>query len=456
MKSKSTRQSVRFQHLSDKPVVATFDAEGQSSDGGVVLLQHLDRGLNLTEGLGQNFYDVRDPTRIKHSYLDLFRQRVFGIALGYSDCNDSERIGGDPCLRMACGRSPLAAGEDLGSQATLSRFENAQTARAMVAMQRDLESRVIKRLSRRGKKSKLVTIDLDPTCDPTHGQQHFTFFHGHYDTSCYLPQLGFLSLDNEPEQYLFHVRLRPGNVRCHRGSIPLLRRVVPELRSRFPKAKIRVRLDGGFANPLLLDVLDELKVQYLVGFKSNSVLKRRAEPLMKIVRTRTKKSGETETKFGETLYQAKSWKRKRRVIIKAEVVRYPGRDPRDNTRYVVTNMKHSPKNVYKIYRARGDAENRIKELKELESDRTSCTRFLPNQFRLIMAATAYVLYQELRWRLRHTEARRSQVGRLRLMLLKIGARVVESVRRIVLHFPVSHPWKDLWAKAARAVGAAPS
>ncbi len=456
MKSKSTQQSVRFQHVSPKPVVATFDAEGQSSDGGVILLQHLDRGLNLTEGLGQHLLDERDSTRIKHPYLDLFRQRVYGIALGYSDCNDSERIGRDPCLKMACGRSPLADDEDLGSQPTLSRFENAQTARAMVHMQRDLESRVIKRLSRRGKKSKRVTIDLDPSCDPTHGQQHFAFFHGHYDTWCYLPQFGFLSLDDEPEQYLFHARLRPGNVRCYRGAIPLLRRVVPQLRDRFPRAKIRVRLDGGFASPLLLDVLDELKVQYIVGMKSNSVLNARAEPLMETVRARTEESEETETEFGETRYQAGSWKRDRRVIVKAEVVRHPGRDPKDNTRFVVTNLKHSPENVYKIYRARGDTENRIKEIKELESDRTSCTRFLPNQFRLIMAAIAYVLFQELRWRLRRTEARRSQVGRLRLMLLKIGTRVVESVRRIVLHFPVSHPWKDLWAKAARAVGAAPT
>ena len=410
----------------------------------------------MSESLGQHLFDERDSTRIKHSYLDLFRQRVYGIALGYSDCNDSERIGRDPCLKMACERSPLADDEDLGSQPTLSRFENVQTARSMVLMQRHLESLVIKRLSRRGKKSKLVTIDLDPSCDPTHGQQHFAFFHGHYDTSCYLPQFGFLSLDHEPEQYLFHARLRPGNARCYRGAIPLLRRVVPQLRDRFPRARIRVRLDGGFASPLLFDVLDELKVQYIVGMKSNSILNGCAEPLMQTVRARTEESGETETEFEETLYQARSWKRERRVIIKAEVVCHPGRDPKDNTRFVITNIKHLPENAYKIYRARGDAENRIKEIKELDSDRTSCTRFPPNQLRLIMAAIAFVLFQELRWRLRRTEARRSQVSRLQIMLLKIGTRVVESARRIVLHFPVSHPWKDLWAKAALAVGAAPT
>ena len=298
-----------------------------------------------------------------------------------------------------------------------------------------------------------MTIDLDPSCDPTHGQQAFSFFHGHYDTSCFLPQFGFISIDSQPEQYLFHARLRPGNARCYRGAIPLLRRIVPELRKRFPKATIRVRLDGGFSNPMLFDVLDELKVQYVVGMKGNSVLDTFAEDFMTAARELTEKSGETETVFGEAQYGAKSWTRNRRVVIKAEVVQYPGREPKDNTRFVITNFRHSAKTVYEIYRLRGDAENRIKEAKHLDSDRTSCTRFLPNQLRLIMAATALALYQELRWRLRYTVAARAQVERLQLMLMKIGARVVESVRRIVLHFPVHHPWPNLWRSAARAVGA---
>lgn len=453
MDPKSTRQSVLFQDVLEKPVVAKFDTEAQSSDGGVVLLKSLDEGIRLSEGLVEHFADERRQDRVGHPYLDLFRQRVFGIALGYSDCNDVERVGADPCLKMACDRSPLDPDGDLGSQPTLSRFENSQNARAIVRMQRELESHVIKRLAKRRKNARLVTIDLDPSCDPTHGQQHFTFFHGYYETWCYLPQFGFLSIDDEPEQYLFHARLRPGNARCYRGVIPLLRRVVPELRKRFPKAKIRVRLDGGFSHPGLFDVLDELKVQYVVGMKGNRVLEDLAEPWMQIVRTLTGRSGETETLFGEAQYKAGSWSRHRRVVIKAEAVRHPGRDPRDNRRFVITNLKHSPENVYKIYRRRGDAENRIKEMHELDSDRTSCTRFLANQLRLLMAATAYVLYQELRWRLRRTAAARSQVGRLRLMLMKIGTRVVESVRRIVLHFPLAHPWKDLWVSAARAVGA---
>ncbi len=453
MSSKSKRQSVLFQGVFGKPVVAKFDTKGQSSDGGVILLRSLDDGIGLTERLGEHLVDSRDRTRVAHPYLDLFRQRVYGIALGYEDCNDAERIGRDPCLKMACGRPPLDPDADLGSQPTLSRFENSQEGRAIVALQRDLESQVIKRLAKRHRRARLVTIDLDPSCDPTHGQQQFALFHGKYGTWCYLPQYGFLSVDDEPEQYLFYARLRPGNARCHRGTIPLLRRVVPEIRKRFPKAKIRVRLDAGFSNPRLLEVLEELRVQYVGAMRGNSVLKGFAESSMKKARKLSKKSGETEAQFGEASYKARRWRRHRRAIFKAEVVRHPGRPPKDNQRFVITNLRHSPENVYKIYRLRGDPENRIKELQELESDRTSCTRFLANQLRVLMSATAYVLYQELRWRLRHTSAGRAQVGRLRIMFIKIGTQVVESVRRVVLHFPDAHPWKDLWVSTARAIGA---
>ena len=190
---------------------------------------------------------------------------------------------------------------------------------------------------------------------------------------------------------------------------------MPEIRKRFPKAKIRVRLDAGFSNPRLLDVLEELRVQYVGAMQGNSVLKGFAEPSMKKARKLSKKSGETEAQFGEASYKAGRWRRHRRAIFKAEVVRHPGRLPKDNQRFVITNLRHSPENVYKIYRLRGDPENRIKELQELESDRTSCTRFLANQLRVLMSATAYVLYQELRWRLRHTNAGRAQCGRRRSM-----------------------------------------
>jgi hypothetical protein len=452
----STQQSVLFQHLSPKPIVAKFDADHQSSDGGVLLLRGLDDRLGLTERVAAHFIDDRDPDRVTHTYLDLFRQRAYGIALGYADCNDAERIASDPCLKVACGRSPADADDVLGSQPTLSRFEHSQTARSIIAMTREVETQVIKRLAKRRRKAKRITIDLDPSVDPAHGQQAFSFFHGFYDTNCYLPLFGFLTIDNEPEQYLFCARLRPGNARCFRGSIPLLKRVVPQLRRRFPKAKIRVRLDSGFANPLLLDFLDSLKVEYLVGMPGNKVLNRLAEPNMLLASVCTELSGETETFYSEAKYKARSWKKERRVIIKSEIVTHPDREPKNNARFVITNLRTAPKSTYTVYCQRGDAENRIKELKALDVDRTSCTSFLGNQLRVLMASVAFGLYQELRWGLRHTRAARSQVGRLQLMLMKVGVRVVESVRRVVLHFAAAHPWQDLWRTASFAAGASPA
>jgi len=454
MTTESSKQSALFpKGVLKKPVAVRFDDEGQSSDGGVMLLSQLDSGIGLTRNLAKHLLDERDQERVLHQYELLFKQRVFGIALGYSDCNDFDRLRSDPCLKMACGQDPLSPETDLGSQPTLSRFENSQSARNLITMQREMESFVIKRLSRRNGNAKLVTIDLDPTVDPVHGQQIFSFFHGHYDTSCFLPQLGFLTIGDDPEQYLFCARLRPGNARCSRNAIPLLRRVVPELRKRFPKATIRVRLDGGFQNPMMLDVLDELGVQYLVAMAGNSILKQLAEPMMVAVRKLSEESGDSERMYGDAKYKAKTWKVSRRVVIKAECVQHPGRSMKDNARFVITNMRSADQKVYEAYCERGDSENRIKEMKDLDMDRTSCSRFLANQLRLTISATAYVLLQELRRRLRYTEAARSQVGRLRLMLLKIGTRVVESCRRIVLHFPRSHPWSMLWIRAARATGA---
>lgn len=453
---KSMQQSALFPSLASKPVIAKFDADHLSSDGGVVLLRSLDGGLGLTERVTQHLVDNRDQDRVTHSYLDLFRQRAYGIALGYADCNDAERIASDPCMKLACDRLATDVDDALGSQPTLSRFEHSQTAASIIAMLREIEDHVIERLAKRRRRAKRITIDLDPSVDPAHGQQAFTFFHGFYDTNCYLPLFGFLTIDDEPEQYLFCARLRPGNSRCYRGAVPLLQRVVPKLRRRFRKAKIRVRLDSGFANPLLFDVLDALKVEYLVGMPSNSVLEGLAASDMLLAGVCTELSGQTETFFSDGRYKARSWKKERRVVIKSEVVTYPGRPPKNNARFVITNLRNSPKAAYSIYCDRGDAENRIKELKVLEVDRTSCTAFLPNQLRILMTSVAYILYQELRWRLRHTEAARSQVGRLQLMLMKIGTRVVESVRRLVLHFPSRHPWQELWRKASIAVGAAPA
>lgn len=451
--SKDSAETALFEGIFEKPVLSKFDSELRTSDGGASLLGAIDRRIGLTESLCARLTDGRDASRVDHPYLDLLRQRVFSISLGYPDGNDSARIGQDPAMKLVCGRR---ASDDkrLASQPTLSRFEHGLSGREVASLGRGLEEIAIERLRRRHPRPRLITIDLDPSVDPTHGQQPFAFFNGHYDTWCYLPMLGFLSVEGDPEQYLFHARLRPGLAKEIRGTIPLLRRTVERLRRTFKKPRIRIRLDAGFAYPQLFDALEDLRVEYVLAMGGNAVLDRKATRHMSAARTMTEMFQSTTTLFGESRYQTRSWRRERRVVFKAEVVHADGKSPRDNSRFVITNLRHKPERVWEIYCKRGDSENRIKELKnDLEIDRTSCTRFLPNQVRVLLTAVAYVLFQELRAALEGTELERGMVATLRLRLLKIGATITESVRRVVVSMPSSHPWKDLWRKAAARVAA---
>jgi len=267
--------------------------------------------------------------------------------------------------------------------------------------------------------------------------------------------LGFVSFNDEPDQYLVAAMLRPGNAPTKLGAIGILKRLIPELRMAFPFAWIRVRLDGGFACPELFEFLEEQQVEYLVAMGKNGILSARAAADLAEAQTLFEEHGKTEPVFGETIYAAQKWRYLRRVIYKAEVVSHPGREPRANCRFVVTNMEETPEAVYQIYRERGDCENRIKELKDgLYLDRMSCSSFWANQLRLLLVAAAYVLMQELRLRLKATSLARAQIETLRLQLLKIGGQVRRSVRRIVIHLAANHPWRGRWYKAARVLGAA--
>ena len=458
MNDDSTRQSVLFSDLLDKPVIAKFDQEHASSDGGAILLQACDRRLGLTEALIGAIDDRRQSGKIRHAIGDLLHQRLYAIGCGYPDANDASRLGSDPIQKMLCDRDPVK-GEDLASQPTLSRFENSVDRADLYRMGIALADTVIERHRRRLKrKAKRITIDLDPTDDPTHGAQQLTFFNGHYDTWCYLPVAGFLTFNEEPEQYLFAYVLRPGNVGASVGALGILSRLLPKLRAAFPRARLRVRLDGGFAAPQIFAFLDREGVEYAVAMGKNKVLERRAARLMGTARRLSRESGETEHLYKECRYAAGTWDYPRRVVIKAEVVRHPGRKPKNNPRFVVTNLKQSPRHLYEeIYCARANVENRIKELHHgLEIDRTSCTRFLANQLRGLLTAAAYVLFQELRLRAARTAFRSAQVNTLREHLMKLGAWVESSVRRIVLHLPAACIHRNDWQIIARSLGAAPA
>jgi hypothetical protein len=421
-----------------------------------VLLKATDRHYDLVAGLASCLRDERQAGKVDHSLRELVGQRVFSMACGYPDANDSARLSEDPIHKLLLDRDPIE-GRDLASQPTLSRFENGVGVKELYRAGEFLAESVIRRHAKRLRhRAYRVTIDLDPTDDPTHGAQQLSFFNGYYDTWCYLPVMGFVSFNDEAEQYLCAAVLRPGNVGAAVGAVALLRRLVRMIRGRLPGVRIRVRLDGGFAHPAVLDFLDaEPKLEYVVAMAKNAVLKRVAESGMRRARQLSRRSGKTEHIYGEARYKAGKWPRLRRVIIKAEVVRAVDKDPKDNPRFVITNMKQSSQWIYeKVYCARGDVENRIKELHDgMQIGRTSCSTFLANTFRVLLTAAAYVLMQELRLHLAPTRHARAQVATLRERFLKVGTMVVASVRRIVLHLPQSFPDRQSFQDLAFRLGA---
>jgi hypothetical protein len=453
----TTTDCFLFPDIFDRPVVAKFDQLQSSSDGGAILLKAAERRLGLTSALAACLRDDRQPGKVDHELRELITQRVMAIALGYEDANDAARLACDPIHKLLVGRNPLD-GEDLASQPTLSRFENAPDSKDLFRMTEALADSVIERHRKRlhGRAGR-ITIDMDPTDDPTHGQQEFAFFNRHYDCYCYLPMVCFLTFNEEAEQYLVAAVLRRGNASGAVGAIGILRRLIARVSDAFPKAKIRVRLDGGFASPKVLDFLDcEPKVEYLVNMASNKILNRKAESAMKRARRASKISGQTEHVYGECRYATKkTWPWKRRLIYKAEMVRAAGKEPKDNPRFVVTNLKQSPQWIYEqVYCQRGDVENRIKELHDgMQIGRTSCSDFLANTFRVLLTAAAYVLMQEMRLHLSPTHHARAQVSTLREHFLKLGVQVIVTVRRIVLHLPQAFPYRDSFRRLALSLGA---
>jgi hypothetical protein len=442
-------------HGISKPIIARFDQPQASCDGGAVLLKAVDDRLGLTWRLASAIHDRRQPGKVAHPLRDLLRQRVFGLACGYADCNDAARLVDDPIHKLLLDRDPLA-GAALGSQPTLSRFENAVGRADLYRLGTALADAVLTyHRERLGDAIRLITIDLDATDDPTHGQQEFALFNGYYDTWCYLPLVATVTFNSEPIQHVVAALLRPGTGAATRGVRGLLRRLFTKLRTLFPRAQLRVRADAGFTDAKLLAFLDAAEVEYVLGLTGNRRLDKRVRRLLGRARMQARATGETATLYGETRYAARRWDRKRRVIMKAEVLCYPGRSRKDNPRFLVTNLPHRPATVYtRLYCGRGDMENRLKELQHgLAMDRTSCSRFAANHLRLLLSVAAYVLFQALQGVARTTALGSAQVWTLRERLVKIAVWVERSVRRIILHLPQAFPWRDTWCDLTQALTA---
>ena len=437
--------------LSHKPVVVSNDGGALTSDAGVLLLRRLDERLGLTQRLAGCLEDQREPVKVRHDVLSLLRQRVYQIALGYEDCNDADHLRADPALKLAVGRAPWE--DDLASQPTLSRLENGVSWRECWRISEALLACCLER-HREHPPHRLV-LDVDATDDETHGHQQLSFFHGYYDEHCYLPLLVFAQAEGEgeqaclerSEQELIAAMLRPGNVHGGHRAMAMIRALVRRLRAAFPKCAIELRADSALALPEVYEGCEKIGLPYTISLPKNERLRALAQPWMREAKAIHAETGEKVQAFGGFAYAAESWSQERRVIVKAEVMTQG-----ENPRFVVTTRTElEPEALYRFYCQRGDPENRIKELKaDLKADRLSCHRFWANQFRLLLHAAAYLLMQAMRAALAGTEFARAQVSTLRLRLLKVGARVKESVRRVWVQLPSAYPWFALWPRLARA------
>ena len=453
------QQTVIFQELFSKPVSVSFSKEHLSSNGGSLLLKAADKKLELTEAMAGAIVDKRQPEKVRHEVLDLVRQRVFGLASGYPDCNDARHLRGDPVMKILCDRDPIS-GEDLASQPTLSRLENSVTATQMAAMADRLANIVLAQQARRrkGKRRQRVIIDIDPTCDPVYGYQQLSFFNGYYDTRCYLPMVMTVSFGRERKKYPFALILRPGVVHSRGGAgvLPVLKRVLPLIRRHFPGSPIFFRADAEFAKPWLLEWLEEEGVAYAISIASNPVLKRSASRPMAISRQRARRFNRSETWHCETRYQAGTWPHPRRVAYKAEVLLKDG-EFRDNDRYLVTNLKgnYGPRGIFNFYYGHSVIENIIKDLKnDLALGRTSCSSFRANQLRVLWSLAAFILMQSLQEHIDQRILASATMHTLRECLLKIAVVVRESTRRIIAAFTAHHPGADIWRQCAINMGAA--
>jgi Transposase DDE domain group 1 len=451
----NARQSVTIQGTLWKPVAVEFSEPEQSTEGGLVILRTVDQRLGLTAAMSSSLRDNRQLGKMRHTTADLLRQRVFSIAAGYADANDARQLADDPMLKLVCGRSP----EDpaLGSQPTLSRFENRASAVDLLRMSYAMADAVIRaQQKRRGKKRvRRIMIDLDGVEDPTYGNQQLTFFNAFYDNWCYIPLVASVQFDDDPQQFVVNAMLRTGRATGDVGAVAVLQRLVPRLRKAFPRSGVGVRMDASFATRELLHWCEVEGLTYYVSYARNPAICREAEPFQQEARLRAV-AGKDAVVFGELSHKATTWSEERRVIVHADVANLDGRTPRDNPRFIVTNdVKRSPRGVYELYTARGDVENRYKELKDgLSFDRASCMLADANQFRYLLSVAAFMLFQHLRQAVDHPDLCRAQVTTLRERLIKLSVRVIETARRIVLKAPEAFGWITPWRHAALACSSA--
>jgi hypothetical protein len=428
-----------FSFYRHRPIHADFSGGQITSDAGLLPLRAFDERHQLTRDLTETLSDPRQDDRVRHDSLALLRQRIYQIVAGYEDANDADRLRHDPLLQIIADQK---LGEALGSQPTLSRWENAPAARDLVRLNDALLQQFIRLCGKQVRKRGEILLDIDSTDDPTHGQQQFSFFNGGYGQYMYHPMLIF----ERHTGCLLAARLRAGNASSHARIVPLLLRLVPRLQAAFPKVKIQLRGDAGFALPLLYEFCEFFGIQYTLGIPANSVFQRRAESRQKRLQRRYRRTQLPQRSFSSFRHRARSWSHQRRICYKAEHTAVG-----TNLRFVITNCPGRASQVFAFYNDRGECENRIEEFKNgFRADRLSCHRFLANAFRLLLHGFAYNLVNLFRLQLPQPW-RSAQIETLRAQLFKIGARVRQTARCVRLHLASGWPFQNLFRAAAFAI-----
>jgi hypothetical protein len=462
MQTECSAKEMGFGRAGGRRVVADFDGGMVSSDAGALLLGETDKAIGLIDRFAACFRDARNPDYVRHEVKTLVAQRVFGLALGYEDLNDHDELRGDPVLGVLLGKLDGAAEAPaaLAGKSTLNRLEHAPTESGRTRYHKighdgaAIETLLVELfLAAHLNPPRQIVLDLDATDDPLHGHQEGRFFHGYYDGYCYLPLYVFCG------RHLLAAKLRRSNIDASAGSVEEMARIVGQIRAGWPRVKIVLRADSGFAREALMAWCETNKVDYVFGLARNERLQARiAEALADAEGLSLAGQGKPARVFRDFLWSTKeSWSRRRRVIAKAE---WTGGEA--NPRFLVTSLRPDTwlaRALYEdLYCARGEMENRIKECQgDLFADRTSAATMRANQLRLWFSSMAYVLICALRRiGLAHTQFAAATCATIRLKLLKLGALVTISTRRVKIAFASACPWADEWrivqARLAHARG----
>ena len=430
-----TREKMLFPDVKGRKVEFNFNGGNISSDAGSLLLRQAEKKINLLSRIAAKLPDNRDPSKVEHTNLELLKQRVFGLALGYEDLNDHHALCHDQLFQTAIEKDKRAA-----SSATLCRFEN-RAERATTIIAHEMMFKVF--VESFDVAPEELFLDFDATDDEIHGNQIGKYFHGYYGHYCFLP------LHVYCKDHLLVSYLRTSDCDGAKHSLAILSLLVKNIRKVWPSVKIIFRSDSGFCRHKLFKWCERTGVFYITGLSSNKVLQRKSAKFYKKSAKKFSLSGEDQQIFGTMKYGAKSWKKKRKVVLKAEYNKHGS-----NLRYVVTNLKDSAEDLYKkVYCGRGNMENGIKMVKvQLFAERTSCHEWYPNQFRVILSSLAYVLMTAIRRiALKDTKLVAAEINTLRLKLFKIGAVVVRNTRRVKAMLSSSFPNKALFIRVVESL-----